>query len=77
MQTGAQQVHGRGGAGHGAQVVVQVLVGAVSSEGKSGYNMENRGHFKFKREFKSSLNTIFKLVCRCMCLKVHKTTVKP
>lgn len=40
VQTGAQQVHGREGAGHGAQVVVQVAVRVVTGEGKSGNNME-------------------------------------
>lgn len=41
VQAGAQQVHGREGAGHGAQVVVQAAVGVVTGNRKSGCNKES------------------------------------
>lgn len=45
VQTGTQQVHSREGAGHGAQVVVQVAVGVVAGEGKSRCNTEKWSSF--------------------------------
>lgn len=45
VQTGTQQVHSREGAGHGAQVVVQVAVGVVARGGKSRCNMEKLSSF--------------------------------